>query len=113
MRLGNTSCRYEYAKPSAARKQVVPVWEDGVIVGVPRQRADVAEGRISGGKLRITVGRQSDRIEGLEVQSESERERDARDHIIPVVADVRSPWHDTAAYLAYHVIRADLAGDVG
>ena len=71
-------------------------------MGGPWQ-ALVGEGRISGRELRVTVGRQIDRSEGLVVQGEWEGERDGGDLIIPVVADVRGAWHDAAAYLIYHV----------
>src|SRR5206468_11002427 len=63
--------RCEYAEPTIDQIQVVPVWEDGVVVGGPRQ-ARVAKGAIAGCELRIAVGRQIYRGEGPIVQSEGE-----------------------------------------
>jgi len=71
-------------------------------VAGPRQ-ALVGECRVRGCELRIAVGRQIDRSEGLVVQGEWEWERDGGDLIIPVIANVRGAWHDAAAYLIYHV----------
>jgi len=48
--------RCEYAKPAVDQIEVVPVWEDRVVVGSPRQ-ALVGEGGIRGYELGITVGR--------------------------------------------------------
>ena len=47
--------RCEYARWAIDQIEVVPVWEDGVVVGSPRQ-ASVTESRISGHELGITVG---------------------------------------------------------
>ena len=58
----------EYAKPAIDQIQVVPVREDGVVVGGPRQ-ALVGEGRIGGRELGVAIGRQIDRGEGLVVQA--------------------------------------------
>ena len=52
--------RCEYAEPTIDQIQVVPIREDGVVVGGPWQ-ALVGEGRIGGCELRIAVGRQIDR----------------------------------------------------
>ena len=54
--------------PAIDQIQVVPIREDGVVVGGPWQ-ALVGEGRIGGCELRIAVGRQIDRGEGLVVQA--------------------------------------------
>jgi hypothetical protein len=97
--------RSEYAKPTVHQIQVVPVWEDGVVVGGPRQ-AQVAKGGICSRKLRITVGRQIDRGEALVVQRVWEWQRDRGHRIIPVIADVGRPWHDAAAYLSYRILVA-------
>src|SRR5207247_1385171 len=70
--------RCEYAEPAVDQIQVVPIWEDGVVVGGPRQ-ADVSEGRIGGHKLRIAVGRQIDAGEALVVQGEREWQCDGGD----------------------------------
>jgi len=94
--------RGEYAEPAIDQIQVVPIRVDGVVVGGPWQ-ALVGEGRISGRELRVTVGRQIDRGEGLVVQRVREWQCDGGHRIIPVIADVRGAWHDAAAYLIYHV----------
>ena len=82
--------------------QVVPIWEDRVVVGEPWQ-ALVGEGRIGGRELRIAVGRQIDAGEALVVQGVRERQRDGGYRIIPVIADVGRAWHDAAAYLICHI----------
>src|SRR5206468_8709675 len=70
--IGRTATyRCEYPEPTVHQIQVVPVWEDGVVVGGPRQ-ARVAKGAIAGCELRIAVGRQIYRGEGPIVQSEGE-----------------------------------------
>jgi hypothetical protein len=94
--------RCEYPEPAVDQVQVIPVWEDRVVVRSPRQ-ALVGEGRVGGHKLRIAVGRQLDRGEALVVQRVRERQRDGGDRIVPVIADVGRAWHDAAAYLIYHV----------
>ena len=70
-------------------RQVIPVREDGVSVGGPRQAA-LVKVAISGGELRITVGRQIDRVEGL-VYKVKGKGSAIGDPIIPVIADVRVP----------------------
>jgi hypothetical protein len=72
-------------------------------VGGQRQ-AYVEEGRIRGRELRIAVGRQIDRVEGLVVQRVREWECDGGYLIIRVIADIRRAWHDAAAYLSYRVM---------
>jgi hypothetical protein len=67
-------------------------------------RALVAEVRCSSYELRITVGRQIDRGEGLVIQGVGERERDVGYRIIAMIADVCSAWHDSGGYLAYRVM---------
>jgi hypothetical protein len=62
------------------------------------------EGRIDGRELRITVGRQIDRVEGLVVQRVREGQRDCGHRIILVIADIDRAWHDTAAYLSDRVM---------
>ena len=83
---------------------VIPVREDGVVVGGPRQRTDIGEGRIGSRKLRITVGRHCDAVEGLVVQRVGERQRDGGRLIVPVIAGVSRTWHDAAADLRYGVM---------
>ena len=78
---------------------VIPVREDGVVVGGPRQRTDIGKGRIGSRELSITVGRHCDAVEGLVVQRVGERQRDGGRLIVPVIAGVSSTWHDTAADL--------------
>jgi hypothetical protein len=94
--------RGEYAEPTVDQIQVVPVREDGEIVGSPRQTL-VAKGRIGSHQLRIAVGRQIDRSEALIVQRVREGQRNGGHRIIPVIADVSRAWHDAAANLIYHV----------
>ena len=94
--------RCEYTEPAVDQIQVVPVREDGVVVGEPRQ-ALVGKGRIGSRELRIAVGRQINAGEALVVQGEREGQRNGGDRIIPVIADVGRAWHDAAAYLIYHV----------
>ena len=48
--------RGEDAKSTIDQIQIVPVWEDGVVVGSPRQ-ALVGEGGVRSQELGITVGR--------------------------------------------------------
>jgi hypothetical protein len=48
--------RCEDAKSTINQIQIVPVWEDGVVVGSPRQ-ALVGEGGVRSQELGITVGR--------------------------------------------------------
>jgi len=97
------SYRGEYAKPTVEQIQVVPVREDRVVVGGQRQALG-EEDRIGGRELRITVGRQIDRAEGLVVQRVREGQRDGGDRVIPVIADVGGAWHDAASYLSYRVM---------
>jgi len=94
--------RCEYAEPAVDQIQVIPVWVDRVVVGEPRQ-ALVGEGGIGGRELGIAIGRQIDAGETLVVQGEREGQRNGGYSIIPVIADVGGAWHDTAAYLIYHV----------
>jgi hypothetical protein len=72
-------------------------------VGGPWQ-ALFGERRISRRELRVTVGRQIDRGEGLVVQRVREWQRDGGHRIIPVIADVGRAWHDGAADLTYRVM---------
>src|SRR5207249_10989642 len=95
--------RGEDAKPAIDQKQVVPVWEDRVVVAGPWQ-AGVGEGGIHGRELRIAVGRQIDRAESLVVQRVREGQRDGDHRIIPVIAGVGRAWHDTGGYLADRVM---------
>jgi hypothetical protein len=100
---GSAAYRCEYAGRAIDQIQVVPVWEDRVVVGGPRQ-ALVGKGRIGGCELRVAVGRQIDRGEGLIVQRVREGQRDGGYLIIRVVADVGRAWHDAAADLTYRVM---------
>jgi hypothetical protein len=102
--VGSTAAyRCEDPKPTIDQIPVVPVRVDRVVVSGPWQ-ALVGEGRVRGCELRIAVGRQIDAREGLVVQGVRERQRDGGDRIIPVIADVRRARHDTAPYLADHVL---------
>jgi len=92
------------AKPGVYQIQVIPVREDGVVVGEPRQTL-VGEGGIRGGELRIAVGRQIQHGKRLIVQCVREWQRNGGYLIIPVIADVRRARHNAAAYLSYHVLR--------
>ena len=47
--------RCEDAKSTINQIEVVPVWENGVVVGRPRQ-ASISEGRIGSQELGVTVG---------------------------------------------------------
>ena len=96
----STTYRCEDAEPTVDQIQVVPVRENGVVVGEPRQ-ADVSKGRIGSHKLGIPVGGQIGAGEGLAVQGEREGERDRGDCIIPVIANVHGARHNAAAYLNY------------
>ena len=100
----STTYRCEYAEPTVDQIQIVPVGEDGVVVGGPGQ-ANIRKGGISGRELRIAVGRQIDRVEGLVVQRAREGQRDGGDRVIPVIADVGRAWHDAAGYLLYAAAR--------
>ena len=101
--VGSTATyRREYTEPTVDQVQVVPVWENGVVVGEPRQ-ALVGEGRIRGRELRIAVGRQIDPGEALVCRRCKGRQGHGDDRIIPVIAYVRRAWHDAAPYLAEHV----------
>src|SRR4029077_16657746 len=83
---------------------VVPVREDGVIVGGPWQGTDVGEGRIGSRKLSITVGRHCDAVEGLVVQRVGERQCDRGRLIVPGIAGFSRTWHDATADLGYGVV---------
>ena len=95
--------RCEYAKPTVNQIQVVPVRVDREVVGEPRQ-ALVGKGGIRGHELGIAVGRQIDAGESRAVQAIRERQRDGGDRIIPMIADVRCAWDDTAPYLSDRVV---------
>src|SRR4029077_13169969 len=72
--------------------------QDSVVVTRPWQ-TDVAERRVVSRKLGITVGRHSNAVEGLVVDRVGEWQWDRSCYIIPMVAGVGRPWHDTAADL--------------
>ena len=95
--------RREYAEPAIDQIEVVPVWENSVVMGSPRQ-AVVSKRRICGHKLGITVGRQIDAGESRAVQGIREGQRDRRYRIIPVIADVGGARNDTAPYLSNRVV---------
>jgi hypothetical protein len=99
----STTYRCEYAKPTVDQIQVVPVWEDGEVVGSPGQ-AGVSKGGIRSHELGITVGRQIDAGESRAVQAIREGQRDGGDRIVPVIADVRRAWYDTAPDLSDRVV---------
>jgi hypothetical protein len=58
--------RCEDAEASVDQIQIVPVREDRVVMGSPRQ-ASISKGRIGGHKLGIAVGREIDAGEALVV----------------------------------------------
>jgi hypothetical protein len=95
--------RCEYPKPAVDQIQVIPIREDGVVVGGPWQ-ALVSEGGIGGCELGVAVGRQIDRGERLVVHCVREGQRNGGYRIIPVIADVGGAWHDAAADLSYRVM---------
>jgi hypothetical protein len=83
---------------------VVPVGEDGEVVGGPWQRTDIGESRVGSHELGIAVGRHIDAVKGLVVQGVRERQRNVCYLIVPVIAAIGRPWHDAAAYLSEHVL---------
>ena len=93
-------CENAFACPSG--ELVVPVWEDGVVVGGPRQTG-VDPVVIHGHKLRITIRRQVHTRVSRVVQAERERECDKGYAIVGVIADVSRAGNDAAANLIYHV----------
>jgi len=99
----STTYRCEYAEASVDQIQIIPVREDRVVVGSPRQ-ASVSKGRVRCRKLGIAVGRQINAGEALVVQGEWERQRDRGDRVIAMVADVRGTRHDGIGYLRYSVL---------
>ena len=83
--------------------QVVPVWEDGVVMSSPWQ-TDVIGVDIRSGELGIAVGRQTNTRETHVVEHEREGKRDSGYYVIPVIADVCRAQHATAACLIYNVL---------
>ena len=83
---------------------VVPIGEDCVVVGCPRQRANVSEGSIVGHELGVAVGRHINARVTRAIEAVSEGEHYVGYYIIPVVARVCRAWHDTAPYLRYGVM---------
>ena len=83
--------------------QVVPVWEDGVVVREQWQ-ANVAKGGIRGRELGIAVGRDIDARVRLVIQRVTEWYRETGYRIVPVIAAVRRAWDNTTAYLTYDVM---------
>jgi len=69
----------------------------------PWQRTYIGKCRIGSRKLRIAVGRYVDAVKGVIVQGVGERQRNGGYLIVPMIAAIGRPWHDTAAYLIYHV----------
>jgi len=95
--------RSEDTKSAVDQIQIVPVWEDRVVVSGPRQTL-VGEGRIGSCELRIAVRRQINAREGLIVQTVREGQRDGGHRVISVIADIGRAGHDTAADLRYVVV---------
>jgi hypothetical protein len=95
--------RCEDAEPTIDQIEVVPVREDGVVVGGPWQ-ALISKGRIGSQELRVTIRRQIDAGESRAVQRIREWQRDGSDRVIPVIADVGCTWHDAAPYLSDYVL---------
>jgi hypothetical protein len=83
--------------PGRSRELVVPVWENGVVVGSPRQGTRVNPEVIHGRELGIAVGRQIDAGESLIVQGVTGGKRDSGYQIIRVITNVRRARHDAAA----------------
>src|SRR5882724_9263334 len=85
------------------RTLVIPVRQDGVVVGEPWQ-ANVYPIDICGHELGIAVGRHIDAVKGLVIQRITERQTDKRSAVIGVIPDVRRTWLDTATDLGYVVM---------
>jgi hypothetical protein len=68
------SARESRARGVCIGALVIPVGEDGEVVGGPRQRTDIGKGRVGSRELRITVGGHCDAVEGLVVQGVGERQ---------------------------------------
>ena len=83
---------------------VIPVGEDGIIVGGPRQRTDIGESRVGSRELRIAVGRHVDAVKGLVVQGVGERQRNGGYLVVSVIAAIDRARHDASAYLSEHVL---------
>ena len=83
---------------------VIPVGEDGIIVGGPWQRTDIGKSRVGSRKLRIAVGRHVDAVKGLVVQGVGERQRNGGYLVVSVIAAIDRARHDAAAYLSEHVL---------
>lgn len=98
------SVRESRAPALRVRAQVVPVGENRVVVASPRQRAHIDNVLIGSRKLRITVRRHVDAVKALVVNRVGEWQCNRSYLIIPVVADVRRPWHDAATDLLYDVL---------
>ena len=94
--------RCEYTEPTIDQIQVVPIWEDGVVVGGPWQ-ALVGKSRIGCRELRIAIGREINAGKALVVQRVREWQSHGGHRIIPVIADVGRARHDAAADLIDHV----------
>jgi hypothetical protein len=95
--------RGEDAEPTVDQIQVVPIRVDRVVVSEPWQ-ARVRKGCVHSHELRVAVGRQIDARESRVVQTIREGQRNGDDLIIPVIAGVRSAWHDTAPNLSDGVV---------
>jgi len=91
------------------RSLVVPIRQDRVVVGRPRQ-TDVGKVGSHGRELSITIGRHSDAGEGLVIQAVTERYRDSGYHVVPVIASVGRAWDNAAAYLSDHVLAGARCG---
>ena len=66
----------------------------------PRQ-ANVRERRIAGVELSVAVRGYVDAVLSYSTGGVRERERNARDLVIPVIAAVSCAWNNAAAYLGY------------
>src|SRR5262249_34831540 len=62
--------------------EVIPVWEDGVVVIQPRQ-ANISRTGVCGRKLRISIGRYIHTVEALVIEREREWQWDVSYYIIP------------------------------
>src|SRR6266404_4761637 len=92
-------------KPTVYRVQVVPIWEDRVVMSGPWQ-ANVGKVSIRRRELGIAVRRQIHRVKGLIIKRKGEGQRKCGDAVVAMIADIRRARHDTAGSLNDIVARA-------
>ena len=93
-------CPGRAAAQTCIGAQIVPVREDGVRVDRGRWQAFVGEGVACSHELRVTVGRDIDRVVGLVIQGERERQCHGGYLIVSMVAGVGRAGHNATAYLS-------------